>query len=159
MLCTICSVQVASVVPDSLTPWTVARQAPLSMGFPRQEYWRGLPCPPPGDLPDPGIKPSSLTSPALAGRFFTTSTSWEAQEYATKLYTICHPFYHIAKHCRHCCQLLIYRHLLSFISETTKNQTCIFPSGLHSVQKIGKIDNCKFYDKHRSLWEDFRSGT
>ena len=46
-------------------------QAPLSMGFSRQESWTGLPCPPPGDLPNPGIKPSSLVSPALAGRFFT----------------------------------------------------------------------------------------
>ena len=53
--------------------WTVARQAPLSMGFSRQEYWSGLPCPPPGDLPDPGIEPASLKSPALAGVFFTTS--------------------------------------------------------------------------------------
>ena len=60
------------------TPWTVAHQAPLSMGFSRQEYWSGLPCPPPGDLPDPGIKPASLTSPALAGRFFTTRATWEA---------------------------------------------------------------------------------
>ena len=42
------------------TPWTVARQAPLSMGFSRPEYWSGLPCPPPGDLPNPGIKPTSL---------------------------------------------------------------------------------------------------
>ena len=41
------------------TPWTVARQAPLSMGFSRQEHWSGLPCPPPGDLPDPGIEPRS----------------------------------------------------------------------------------------------------
>ena len=48
-----------------VTPWTVAHQAPLSMGFPRQEYWSGLPFPPPGDLPDPGIKPISLASPAL----------------------------------------------------------------------------------------------
>ena len=48
-----------------VTPWTVAHQAPLSMGFPRQEYWSGLPFPPPGDLPDPGIEPGS---PALAGR-------------------------------------------------------------------------------------------
>ena len=47
------------------TPWTVARQAPLSMGFPRQEYWSGLLCPLPGDLPNPGIKPVSLASPAL----------------------------------------------------------------------------------------------
>ena len=49
----------------------------LSMGVSRQENWRGLPCPPPGDLPDPGIEPASLISPALAGRFFTTSTAWE----------------------------------------------------------------------------------
>ena len=55
-----------------VTVWTVARQAPLSMGFSRQEYWSGLPRPPPADLPDPGIKPPSLTSRALAGGFFTT---------------------------------------------------------------------------------------
>ena len=52
-----------------VTPWTVACQAPLSMEFFRQEYWSGLPCTSPGDLPNPGIKP---TSPALAGEFFTT---------------------------------------------------------------------------------------
>jgi len=61
-----------------VTTWTVARQAPLSMEFSRQEYWSGLPCPPPEDLPNPGIKPVSLTSPALTGAFFTTSTTWEA---------------------------------------------------------------------------------
>ena len=60
------------------TPWIVAHQAPLSVGFSRQEYWSKLPCPPPGDLPDPGTEPISLMSPALAGRFFTTSTTWEA---------------------------------------------------------------------------------
>ena len=54
-----------------VTPLPVARQAPLSMGFFRQEYWSGLLCPPPGDLPDPGIKPESPASPALTGRFFT----------------------------------------------------------------------------------------
>ena len=48
------------------------------MGFSRQEYWSGLPCPPPGDLPDPGIKPKSFISAALAGWFFTISTTWEA---------------------------------------------------------------------------------
>ena len=48
------------------------------MGFSRQEYWSGLPCPPPGDLPDPGIEPVSLKSAVLAGRFFTTNTTWEA---------------------------------------------------------------------------------
>ena len=54
-------------------PWTVARQAPLSTEFSRQEYWSGLLCPPPEDFPSPGIEPLSLPSPALAGRFFTTS--------------------------------------------------------------------------------------
>ena len=54
------------------TPWTVAHQAPLSMAFPRQDYWSGLPCPSPGDLLDPGIEPTSSVAPALAGRFFTT---------------------------------------------------------------------------------------
>ena len=54
-----------------VTLWTVARQASLSIGFFRQEYWSGLPCPPPGDLPDPWIEPASLMSPALAGEFFT----------------------------------------------------------------------------------------
>ena len=52
------------------TLWTVAHQVPLSMGFSRQEYWRRLPCPPPGGLSNPGIKPMSLMSPALAGRFY-----------------------------------------------------------------------------------------
>ena len=60
------------------TLWTVVYQAPLSMGFSRQEYWSGLPCPPPGDLPDPGIKPVSLMSPTLAGGFFITSATWQA---------------------------------------------------------------------------------
>ena len=60
------------------TPRTVAHQAPLSIGFSRQKYWSGLPCPPPGDRPNPGIEPVSLTSPALAGGFFTTKATWEA---------------------------------------------------------------------------------
>ena len=65
---------------DSLaTPWTVACQAPLSTGFSRQEYWSGLPCPPPGDLPDPGVISVSLPSPALAGSFFIANATWEAQ--------------------------------------------------------------------------------
>ena len=51
-------------------------QAPLSMAFSRQEYWSGLPCPSLGDLPDPGIKPTSLTSPAQVGGFFITGTMW-----------------------------------------------------------------------------------
>ena len=56
--------------------WTVSHQASLSMGFSRQEYWSGLPCPPPGDLPHPQAEPGSLMSPALAGGFFTTSTTY-----------------------------------------------------------------------------------
>ena len=55
----------ASPVQLFVTLWTVALQAPLSMGFSRQEYWGGLPCPPPGDLPDPGIKPASPVALAL----------------------------------------------------------------------------------------------
>ena len=55
-----------------MSTWTVAHQTPLSMEFPRQEYWSGLPCPPPGDFPNPGMEPASL---ALAGRFFTTEPS------------------------------------------------------------------------------------
>ena len=62
-------IQLLPCVQLFATPWTVARQVPLSMGFPRQEYWSGLPFPSPGDLPDPGIEPAS---PALAGRFYTT---------------------------------------------------------------------------------------
>ena len=58
-------------------PVDCSQQASLSMGFSGQEYWSRLPCPPPGDLPNPGIEPTSLTSPALAGGFFTTSTTWE----------------------------------------------------------------------------------
>ena len=61
-----------------MTQWTIALHASLPMGFSRQEYWNGLPCPPSGDLPKPGIEPTCLTSPALAGRFFTTSATWEA---------------------------------------------------------------------------------
>ena len=60
--------------------WAVAHQAPPSMGFSRQDYWSGLPFPTPGDLPDPGNKSVSPASPALAGGFFTTSTTWEAKK-------------------------------------------------------------------------------
>ena len=62
--------QSLSGVQLSATPWTVARQACLSMGFPRQEYWSGLPFPPPGDLPDPGMEPMSSAPPALADGFW-----------------------------------------------------------------------------------------
>ena len=68
---TVCA-QSLSHVRLFVTLWTVACQAPLSMGFSRQEFWSGLPFSPPGDIPDSGIKPSYLKSSALAGRFFTT---------------------------------------------------------------------------------------
>ena len=61
--------------------WTIAHQTPLSIQFSRQEYWSGLPGLPPGDLPNPGIEPECLTAPALAGGFFTTSATWEAQQF------------------------------------------------------------------------------
>ena len=58
-------------------PWTVTCQAPLSMGFSRQEYWSRLPFPSAEDLPYRGTEPASLASPSLAGRFFTTSATWK----------------------------------------------------------------------------------
>ena len=67
-----------SLVQLFATLWTVACHVPPSMGFSRQEYWSGLPCPPPGDLPDLGIEPASPASLALADGFFTTSATWEA---------------------------------------------------------------------------------
>ena len=67
-----------SVMSDSFViPWTIASQAPLSMEFPRQEYWNGLPFPSPGDLPDPGIEP---TPPALPGGLFTTEPAENPEE-------------------------------------------------------------------------------
>ena len=73
-----CTLSPFSRVQLFVTLRTAALQVPLSMGFSRQEYWSGLPCPPPENLPDPGMEPTSLQSPALAGRFFTTSATWEA---------------------------------------------------------------------------------
>ena len=70
---------VAKLCLTLVTPWTVACQAPLSMGFPRQEYWSRLPFPPPADLPDPVIEPAS---PALAGRFFTSEPLEKPKIYA-----------------------------------------------------------------------------
>ena len=66
------------------TLYTVAHQAPLSMGILRQEYWSGLPYARPGDLPDSGIKSESLTSPALTGGIFATNATWDAPNITTK---------------------------------------------------------------------------
>ena len=76
----VCVLSHSSRVPLFATPWTIAHQASLSIGFSRQECWSRLPCPPPGDLPDPGTELTTLKSPALAGKLFTTSTTWEALE-------------------------------------------------------------------------------
>ena len=75
----VCLMSHFSRVQLFVTPWTVPRQAPLSMVFSRQEYWSWLPCPSPGDLPDPRVEPASHSSPASAGRFFTTSAIWRPQ--------------------------------------------------------------------------------
>ena len=64
-----------------VTPQTVVLQASLFIGSSRQEYWSGLQFPPPGDLPNPETEPVSLSSPALAGRFFTTRATWEAPKH------------------------------------------------------------------------------
>ena len=61
---------------DSATLYTAPHQDPLSVEFSKQEYWSGFPCPPPEDLPNPGIKPESLMSPELASGLFTTSAAW-----------------------------------------------------------------------------------
>ena len=97
------------------TLWTVARQAPLSMGFSRQEYWSGLPFPPLGDLPDSKIKPTSITFPALAGRFFTTSDTWKVPP-SPYTHTHTHAHTHTLVHRRDLCicidHLQVHRSLL-----------------------------------------------
>ena len=75
-----------SCVPLYVTLWTVVRQSPLSMKFFRKEYWSGLLHPPPGDFQIPGIEPTFLRSPTLAGGFFTSSAVWEAQRYPKQSY-------------------------------------------------------------------------
>ena len=87
-----------------VSPWTVARQVTLSMGFCRQEYWSGSPFPPPGDLPDPGIEPRSPMSPALAaGLFITEPPGYLAPETKPRSGVECtfkiHPAYLSVKAC------------------------------------------------------------
>ena len=81
----VCTLRCFSRVRVFVTLWTVAPQAPLSMGFSRQEYWNGLPCPPPGHLSNPGIKSVSLPPHTLAGRLLTTNATWEALDSAYRL--------------------------------------------------------------------------
>ena len=82
--------------------WTIVCQVPLSMEFSRQEYWNGFPCPPPGDLPNPGIEPMSPVSSALVG-FFTTISTWEAPVY---IYT--HKYIYIYRIYLPCTHIYIY---------------------------------------------------
>ena len=83
--------------PTICDPVDLARQAPLSMGFSRQDYWSGLPCPPPGNLSYPGVKPESLMSPALAGGFYErplgrlTNTITSAQNIQKGEITVSYP--------------------------------------------------------------------
>ena len=90
-------------------PWTVAHQAPLSIGFSRQEYWSGLACSLPGALPHLGTEPASFTSPALSGRFFTASTTtWEAPLLSMVFPNCAHIFFvfccsrRCLSRCKHC---------------------------------------------------------
>ena len=78
------------------TPWTVAHQAPLSMGFSRQEYWSGLLFPTPGDLPYPRIEPTFLVLPALAGRFFTPGPTWKVTQKSSTFNPSCTSLDHIS---------------------------------------------------------------
>ena len=77
---------VLSLVQLFATPWTVTHQALLSMRFFRQEYWSGLPFPPPGDLHNPATESLSLVSPGLAGGYFTTGTTWEVNNNSNGYY-------------------------------------------------------------------------
>ena len=88
------------------TLWTVACQAPLYMGILQAEYWSGLPCPPPGHLPNLKMEPTSLMSPELAGMYFKTSATWEAFIQDTRInykgmdrkeYVTCYPKFHGTK--------------------------------------------------------------
>ena len=92
-ICDRCTVRICtqhvlshSVMFDSAMPWIVALQAPLSMGFSRQDYCNGLPFPTPRDLLDPGTKPTSLVSPTLAGGCFTTLSGWEVPKICMRMY-------------------------------------------------------------------------
>ena len=133
--------------------WTVAHQAPLSMGFSSQEYWSGLPYTPRGDLPDPEIKPMSLMSLALEGRFFTTSTTWKAhictykhtktymltnKQVCTQIH-ICMQTYNTHKHTHIGKEKLAYTssaHIHLYIDVNTKTHACTCVSYTHTRQYV-----------------------
>ena len=122
--------------PTLCDPMDCSPQAPLSMKFSRQEYWHGLPCPPPGDLLNPGIEPTSLISPALAGGFFTTSVIWEALIAGItsyyELYFLCSPTSIL---------LISYLHGIIFQSFIYFFNTCLY---LKSISWKQHINVCFF---------------
>ena len=118
---------VAKSCPILATPWTVTHQAPLSVEFPRQEYWSGLPVPTPGDFPDPEIKPASPTSPALAGKFFTTAPLGKPKMITVKPITI--SSLHIVTFC--VCLIRTPRNLLSW--QISSIQCNIISNSRHAI--------------------------
>ena len=98
------------------TLWTVAHQAHLSMGFYKSEYWSGLPWPPPGDLPNPGIELVSLMSPAMSDEPFTTSTTWEV--IYLSIYTHTHTYIHVNKYTNLCiiCDIYVHTYIHKYFS-------------------------------------------
>ena len=128
------------------TPRTVARQAPLSTGFPRHEYWSELSCPPPGDHPNPVIRPMSLLSSALATRFFTTSTTSCIKAYILKKMFICLISQESHRHC------------LNIERSNTKSEYRLLtsesqPPNLHSFGSYSHLPSCTL---SKDGWNDSR---
>ena len=100
-----------------VTLWTVVCQAPLSKGFSRHEYWSGLPCPSPGNLPDPGKESVSLTSHVLAGGFFTIRAIWEA--FLTDILHCSHFLLNLHFHSARCTKNFpnIFYHSINFVTQ------------------------------------------
>jgi len=121
-----------------VTLWTGACQAPLFMGFSRQKYWNGLPCPTPWDLPDPGIEPTSLTSPALASSFFITkeakATIWP--ELGSQNYHMPLQFHS---------WMYIQTKIKTLVQKDTR--TPVYIVVLFTIAKIGKQTKCPSTDK------------
>ena len=114
----------------------VACQARLSMGFSRQEYWSGFPCSPLGDLLNPGIEPASLTSLALAGRFFTTGTTWEAHVLHV-LYVSIQIYLHVCVYVCVCIYVWPYSHLQKHKFKEQMLEIYVFFKMLQIISMMG----------------------
>ena len=121
-----------------VTVWTVAHQAPPSMGFSRQEYWSWLPCPPLGDLPDPGIKSMPLSFPALAGGFLATSATWEAPNDSQN---------------SEACLLRFTVYCKGEKLETAKWKTCTRPS----MWKVRDMNDSRALSQHSSMFSNLEA--